>query len=134
MFNSLSTLGLDAASLILRLGLGAIFMIHGYPKLKDAGKGAGQWLRGMGIPYGFGLFAGVVEFFGGIALLLGLLTPVVAALFAVWMIALIWFNAFKVKRKLVGGYELDVVLLISVLALAAIGGGVLSLDHLLLAF
>jgi putative oxidoreductase len=85
----------------------------------------------MGLPSGFGLFAGVVEFFGGIALLLGLLTPVVAVLFAAWIVALIWLNVVKVRKKFVGGYEFDVLLLIFVLALIAVGGGFYSLDHIL---
>lgn len=130
-FESLSGVDLNAASLLLRLGLGAVFVIHGYPKLKSRGNGAGQWLQSMGIPSGFGLFAGVVEFFGGIALLLGLLTPVVAVLFAAWIVALIWLNVVKVRKKFVGGYEFDVLLLIFVLALIAVGGGFYSLDHIL---
>ncbi len=132
-FELLSGVDLNAASLLLRLGLGAVFVIHGYPKLKDGGKGTGQWLQSMGFPYGLGLFAGVIEFFGGIVVLLGLLTPIVAALFALWMVALIWVSVSKIKKKFVGGYELDVLLLILALSLVMIGGGVFSLDHLLLA-
>lgn len=135
MFESIFQLvNLNTTSLLLRLGLGSIFMIHGYPKLKNGGKGAGQWLHGMGIPYGFGLFAGVVEFFGGLALLIGLLTPIVAVLFALWMLSTTWLSVAKMKKKFVGGYELDVLLLILALALAVTGGGIFSLDHLLLRF
>jgi putative oxidoreductase len=131
VFESIVGVGLDTASLLMRVALGAIFVIHGYPKLKSGGKDAGQWLKGMGIPPGFGLFAGVVEFFGGIALITGLFTSVVAGLFTLWMLALIWLSVVKVHKKFVGGYEFDVLLLLFSLALAIVGVGAFSLDHLL---
>lgn len=134
VFELFSGVDLNAASLLLRAGLGVIFVIHGYPKLKSGGKAAGQWLQSMGIPYGFGLFAGVVEFFGGIALLLGMLTPIVAVLSALWMLSTTWFAVAKMKKKFMGGYEIDVALLILAVVLALIGGGIFSIDHLLLGF
>ena len=79
----------DIASLLLRLTLGAVFIIHGYPKLKDLGKGSGQWLKNMGLPAGLGFLAGIVEFFGGVALIIGLLMPIVAALFVLWTASLV---------------------------------------------
>jgi putative oxidoreductase len=123
--------GLEAASLLIRLSLGAVFVIHGYPKLKGGGKTTGQWLQSIGIPYGFGLFAGIVEFFGGIALIAGLLTSVVAGLFALWMLALIWLSVAKIHKKFVGGYELDVLLFLFALGLTMLGAGTFSLNHLL---
>jgi putative oxidoreductase len=105
-------------------------MAPGFMKLKK-GKHAGNWLKNYGIPTGFGLFAGVVEFLGGIALVLGLLTPIVASLFVIWMLALTWLSVAKLKKKFIGGYALDILLLIAVLAIAVIGGGSFSLDYLL---
>jgi putative oxidoreductase len=119
------------ASLLLRLMVGSTFIVHGYPKLKDGGKGAGGWLKSLGVPSGFGLFAGVVEFFGGVALLLGLFTPLIAALFGLWMLALVWLSVSKIKKKFVGGWELDFLLLVGSLAIGAVGSGAFSLDHLL---
>jgi putative oxidoreductase len=104
-------------------------MVHGFAKLK-AGRHAGDWLKNYGVPTGFGLFAGVVESLGGIALVLGFLTPVVAPLFAIWMVALIWLSVAKLK-KLLGGYEFDILLLVAALAIAVIGAGAFSLDYLL---
>lgn len=119
------------ASILLRLLVGTVFIVHGYPKLKSGGKGAGEWLKGMGIPAGFGLFAGIVEFFGGIVLLVGLLTPVIAVLSALWMLSTTWLAVAKMKKKFGGGWELDFILLVAALALAVLGGGVISVDHLL---
>jgi putative oxidoreductase len=125
---------LDAVSLLLRLTLGAVFVIHGYPKLKNGGKQAAEWLKSMGVPAGFGLFAGIVEFFGGIALILGILTSIIAGLFVLWMGALVWLSVAKIHKKFMGGYELDVLLLVFSLALAvlaAINVGALTAIHLL---
>ena len=76
-------------------------------------------------------FGGFVEFFGGLGLLVGLLTPIIAVLSAIWMLSTTWFSVVKVKKKFMGGYELDIVLLLGALALAFVGGGNFSLDHLI---
>lgn len=132
MLSSLFGVGADVPALLLRMGLGIAFIVHGYPKLnKQAQKSTGDWLKSMGVPAIFGVVAGVAEFFGGIALLVGFLTPIVAALFVVWMLALIWLSLAKIKKKFVGGWELDFLLLVFSLALATLGSGLLSLDHLL---
>jgi putative oxidoreductase len=131
MIESLFGIHASVASLLLRLVAGITFIVHGYPKLKDGGKGTGGWLKSLGVPSGFGLFAGVVEFFGGIDLVLGLFTSIVAVLFAFWMLALVWLSLAKIKKKFVGGWELDLLLLVGSLAVAAIGSGAFSLDRLL---
>jgi putative oxidoreductase len=122
---------LSVAALLLRLALGTLFVIHGYPKLIAQRKGTGEWLKGMGLPASFAALAGVIEFFGGLALLLGILTSIVAALFALWMLSTTWLAVGKMKKKYMGGYELDIILLLTALALAAIGGGRFSLDYVL---
>jgi uncharacterized membrane protein YphA (DoxX/SURF4 family) len=88
-------------------------------------------MKSMGLPGGFILFGGIVEFFGGIAILLGVFTSIIALLFALWMLSTTWLAARKMKKKFVGGYELDIILLLASLALAAIGSGIFSVDHLL---
>ncbi len=88
-------------------------------------------MRSVGLPAGFILFGGIVEFFGGIALLLGIFTQVIATLFALWMISTTWLQKSKLKKKFVGGYELDITLMVASLALSAVGGGTFSVDHLL---
>lgn len=122
---------LSIVALLLRLAIGSLYIYHGYPKLGAARKGTAEWLKSIGFPGSFAALAGVVEFFGGIGLVLGLLTSVVAALSAIWMIATTWLSMVKIKKKYAGGYELDITLLLISLALAAIGGGRLSLDYLL---
>ena len=122
----------SVAAVILRLAIGGLFIVHGYPKLgAQQRKQGAEWMKSMGLPGGFILLGGVVEFFGGLAMLLGVFTSIIALLFAVWMVSTTWLAAGKMKKKFVGGYELDIILLLASLALAAIGGGVFSIDHLL---
>jgi uncharacterized membrane protein YphA (DoxX/SURF4 family) len=88
-------------------------------------------MKSMGLLGGFALFGGVVGFFGGIAILLGIFTSIVALLFALWMLSTTWLSVAKMKKKFVGGYEIDVITLLASLALAALGAGVFSIDYLL---
>jgi putative oxidoreductase len=123
---------LSVAALLLRLVIGCVFIVHGYPKFSAEQRKQGrEWMKSMGLSAGFILFGAVVEFFGGIALLLGILTQVVAALFALWMLSTTWLAKAKMKKKFAGGYEIDIILLVASVALAALGGGVFSIDHLL---
>lgn len=69
---------LHTGLLILRVGLGIMFILHGYPKLFGgpemwARVGATAEIVGIeSLPVVFGFLAGVTEFFGGIFLLFGL--------------------------------------------------------------
>ncbi len=131
MLESFFGVNVGIAALLLRLATGTLFAIHGYPKLGAQRKGASEWMNSMGLPSGLATFGGVVEFFGGIALLFGIFTPIVAGLFAPYMLSTTWLAKTKMKKKYAGGYELDITLAIASLALAAIGSGSFSVDHLL---
>jgi putative oxidoreductase len=132
MIQTLFGSSVDLPSLILRLAIGTLFIIHGYPKLTAAQRTqGGAWMKSMGMPAAMVPFGGVVEFFGGLALILGILTPVVAALSALWMLSTTWLVTTKAKKKYVGGYEIDITLLLAALALALLGSGIYSIDHLL---
>jgi putative oxidoreductase len=132
MIQTLFGSSVDLPSLILRLAIGTLFIIHGYPKLTAAQRTqGGAWMKSMGMPAAMVPFGGVVEFFGGLALILGILTPVVAALSALWMLSTTWFSISKVKKKYAGGLEIDITLFLAALALALLGSGIFSIDHLL---
>lgn len=85
----LSSLGKyrNTGLLILRIGIGVMFILHGYPKLVG---GPGSWeavgnsMKHLGIeffPKVWGVLAGVAETFGGFLLVLGLaFRPVCIAL------------------------------------------------------
>ena len=118
------------ALLILRVILGLILLIHGWPKIKDL-KATSQSFSAMGFkPAMFwGTIVALVEFLGGLALIGGLLVQVVAFLVAIQFIVII----LKVKRGkgFAGGYEFDLLIIAASLILFTIGGGAFGLDNIL---
>src|SRR2546425_6844041 len=122
----------DPAALIGRLALGALFLAHGWPKIKDMRKPIG-FVKGTGWPGGatFAVLFTLLEFFGGLALIIGLLTQVVAVLFVLEMIATTIFAKTKLKKNFLSGYELDLAYAAFALVLAFLGPGAWSVDHLL---
>ncbi len=121
--------------LVLRVVIGPLLMLHGYPKLTRERKQTEEFMKKTGMPPAMGSFGGFVEFFGGLAILVGLLTPLVALLMAIYMAVVTAFSITKLKKTLLTGlqpgYELDVLYILVLLTLAATGGGPISLDRLL---
>jgi putative oxidoreductase len=78
--------------LIIRVGLGIMFMFHGYPKLlggTESWTAMGNAMKFTGIsfyPAVWGLLAAVTETFGGVLILLGLAFRPASILLAVTMI------------------------------------------------
>ncbi len=76
--------------------------------------------------------AAVGELLGGALVLLGLFTPVGAALIvATMVVAIVKVHAPKGFFIQNGGYEYNLVLLVAALTLAATGAGAYSVDHAL---
>ncbi|MGO1246873.1 MAG: DoxX family protein [Oceanisphaera sp.] len=124
-------------SLALRLSAGAIFVAHGAQKLFGSFGGHGlqgtaQWMASIGLEPGYlmALTAGSAEFFGGIALLMGLLTRPAALMLVITMLVAIinvhLANGFFMSNN---GYEFALALLGISVALVFNGGGKLSLDR-----
>jgi putative oxidoreductase len=122
--------------LFLRVVIGGIFFGHGTQKLFGWWSGPGlagtrSWLGGIGfrLPALMALVVALVET-SGIVLALGLLTPFVAlALVANMVVAIAvvhWSKGFWVTN---GGYEYNLSLIASTVAIAAIGPGRISLDR-----
>jgi putative oxidoreductase len=82
-------------ALLLRLFLGVSLVIHGYPKVKGGWKQSGQWMKGMGIPSFTAVAATLIEFFGGILLVVGLIVPVASAFAAVQFASIIAMKKSK---------------------------------------
>ncbi|MBI5045632.1 MAG: DoxX family protein [Candidatus Niyogibacteria bacterium] len=116
------------APFILRLVLGLVFVAHGYPKLfKNFSETAGFFgMLGLRPAKFWVLVVGVVEFFGGILLLLGLFTQAAAALIAIDMIVAMLLVSRK--KGFVGGYEFDLALLAMALSLLVLGSGTFAFD------
>src|SRR2546425_8485333 len=122
----------DFAATLARIALGALFLVHGVPKIRNP-KQTIAFVKGTGFPGGamFAVLFTLLEFFGGIALLLGFLTQVVGALIALEMVATTIFAKTKLGKKLVLGYELDIAYLVLALMLTFLGAGPWSVDRFL---
>ena len=71
--------------LVLRVALGLIFLVHGYPKLtRSASDLQGMFVQ-HGLPAQLVYVAGVLETFGGLVLILGLFARPAALLLAIEM-------------------------------------------------
>jgi len=126
------TRNLPLALLVLRLVAGGIFIAHGAQKLFTFGlAGVTQGFAGMGVPMPglMGPAIAFLEFFGGILLVLGVLTRVWAALLALNMVGAILLVHLKSGFFNPSGFEFPLALLGICAALALTGGGPLSVDE-----
>ena len=126
----------DWGPFILRVTLGAAFVAHGYPKLFKGSAGFAGWLASIGFKPGkfWALVVGVVEFFGGIALILGVFTQLAAALVAINMLVAMakvkWASVRYIDmEKGGGGWELDLIYFAATVALVFLGPGAFALDR-----
>jgi putative oxidoreductase len=123
--------GLEPLGLLaLRAILALIFVYHGYPKLVHPTAAMHDAFVSHGLPSYFVSVAGILETFGSLLLFLGLFTRPTALLLAVEMGVAIWkvHNVHGIMR--VSEYEFPLALAAACFALATVGAGVLSADHL----
>ena len=117
---------------VLRIVAGITICMHGYLKLFVFGFGGvtGAFTQ-MGIPLpgltGPGI--GLLEFFGGIALIIGLFVRPLTALLALDLLGAIVFVRMKGGFFAPNGAELEFMLFGAFLALALAGGGAYSADE-----
>lgn len=123
----------DLALVIVRVGIGVVFVAHGWQKVNDIGvDNVATGFEQMDVPLATASawFAALVELAGGAALIAGALTPVVGLLLAADMLgAWIFVHAGNGIFVDQGGAELVIALGAASLALAAVGAGRFSVDH-----
>lgn len=127
------------AALALRVPVGLIFAAHGAQKLFGwfggyGLEGTGQFFNSIGLNPGYlmALLAGAAEFFGGLALIVGLLVrPAAAALGFTMLVAIFSVHFSKGFFMSSGGYEYALALLAASLSLLFSGAGRLSVDRVI---
>jgi putative oxidoreductase len=127
------------ATLALRIPIGIIFMAHGAQKLFAwfggyGLEGTGKWMASIGLEPGYlmALMAGGAEFFGGLALIVGLLVrPAGVALAFAMLIAIFAVHIGNGLFMSKNGYEFALALLSASVSLAISGAGGLSIDRIL---
>lgn len=129
---------MEAGLLLVRVVLGAIMAAHGAQKLfgwfgGHGLAGTGGWLESMGFRPARVHAAVVVlaEFGGGALLAFGLLTPLGAAAVAgVMLVAIATVHRSHGFFNTSGGYEFNLLITATAIALAITGPGKISIDHL----
>jgi putative oxidoreductase len=126
----------DVGLLILRLVLGLTLAAHGFNKFFGGGRipGTARWFESIGMKPGkfHAAVAATTEVSAGLGLAAGLLTPIPAAGFVSLMLVAAWTvhrpNGFFIVKE---GWEYNLVLAVSAVAVATLGAGRLSLDWLI---
>lgn len=126
----------DLGLLVLRLGLAAIMLGHGYQKLFLQGSisfaptQAALAQMGVPVPQVAGILIIILELAGGVAMVFGLFTVIVGLCYAVAMATAIWYvhlaNGFFVAAN---GYEFAGLTGVVAVVLAISGAGRISLDR-----
>ena len=115
--------------LLVRVAFGAIMIAHGFPKLKNL-KATGVNFTNMGFRPGvfWGTLAALLESLGGIALILGVVTVPVAALFVIEFLVIIFWKVAK-SMPFASGWEFDFLIMASAFVIFLFGAGMISIDH-----
>jgi putative oxidoreductase len=119
----------DLALLLARLAMGFAFILHGWGKLQN-------WLHwgdSLGIPSVFQALAAVGEFGGGVALVLGLLTPLASLTLLITMSVAILLAHVPAGHPFVGkpgepSFELPAIYWVLSLLLLTFGSGRFSVE------
>ena len=109
--------------LLIRLGTGLVFFMHGWSKVNNLPGVQGMFLH-MGLGGPTGIFIAYLEVIGGLALILGIFTRLFGVLFAIEMLVAIFvtggFNGYQ-------QHELELFLALDSLGVAFAGSGQYSL-------
>ena len=134
LFHSASPRQLDLGLTILRVTAGTIFAAHGAQKLFVFGfDGVAGGFAQMGVPLAgvVGPAIALLEFFGGLALIAGLLTRLVSLGLGATMIGAMVLVHLKAGFFMPNGYEFVLTLFGIAMTLVATGAGNFSLDALI---
>ncbi|WP_163528040.1 DoxX family protein [Halobacillus ihumii] len=119
----------EIGAIILRLFLGLTFFIHGLSKFQGGIGNTAGFFESLGIP-GFAAYVvAAIELIGGLAVIVGIGTKVISILFALIMAGAI--VQAKFAAGFLGGYELDLALLVISVFIALSNRNIWALDNVI---
>lgn len=131
----------DWAPLALRVALGLVLAVHGYDKFFGSGiSGVSGYFSSVGLPAPLALawVSAIIEFFGGILLLVGLFARYAAVAVGIEFAVVLLLKIFQWKIPLVdfqtgvGGFQLDFLIFAAAAAVFLLGNGKkLALEQML---
>jgi len=104
----------EIGKVILRAVLGLIFFIHGFSKFQGGISNIVSFFDSLGIPGFMAYIVATIELLGGLALILGIGTRIIALLFVLIMLGAIFttkLSAGFLGNGQMAGYEFELVLL-----------------------
>ncbi|KRF03617.1 oxidoreductase [Paenibacillus sp. Soil766] len=122
-------------SIIMRVVMGIIFMMHGINKFQMGLSNVEAWFSSIGVPGFLAYFVAILELVGGIMLIVGLFTRYVSGLIVIMLFGAIVTT--KLSAGLMGdgqiaGYELDLGFMLVLLYLVVAEQSTLSVDRLIM--
>lgn len=119
-------------STLARVFCGIVFLVHGTPKILNLEGTSMFFSENFGVPGWIAIPVAILEFFGGILLIAGFLTRILASLFVLEMIGAIVFVHFGQGWDVFqGGYEFNLALILLLATVIAFGAGPMSLDGMI---
>lgn len=116
----------DLSHLGLRASVGLMFIVHSLSKFDDS---TGGFFSSIGLPSEMAPLIGLLEFVGGIFLVMGIMTRISASLLAMEMlfvmISIKKLQSFSGKN----GLELELLAFVILLTLLVLGPGRISISH-----
>lgn len=112
----------------VRVVVGTIFIAHSLGKFNPGFVG---FLNQIGIPAEMQFFIALGEFVPGILLIIGVLTRISASILSIVMLGAIFHVKHAANLTGQGGFELDLLLLVSNLSIIVAGPGRVSLSHII---
>ena len=117
--------------LVMRLALGAIMVAHGYQNAFRHPHDQVQLVVSFGLPAWLGYVSSFTEFFGGLLILAGFFTRPAAFALCIGLVVAIWKVHWHNGLMDDHGYQFPLAIAALAFALIFLGGGPISLDHVL---
>lgn len=117
----------ELGALIVRVVLGIIFAVHGIVKFQDGISNTVGWFESIGLPGLLAYGVASVEIIGGLLLIIGLATRIVAGVFLLLLAGAI--ITVKLAVGFVNGYEFDLALMAMAAFLAMAGSELFAVDN-----